>query len=285
MNKLKRVSFAAVGRELHIDIPLSNVALDYRPHEMIADMLCPVVPTPNISGQIPTFSRKDRLTTEDDHRAPGTAARSIHRTVGSDSFLCKNRALNFPVNIEDRYNADPIYVQKLFNNAVEYLKGKLMLNWERRIALQVNSTSNVGSSSAVSSAWSDSTDGNSDPLGDLNTALDNVQDTTGVRPNRITFGLTSWRLVRRHNNVRNLVFGTNNGGGYVSRQQIADLLEVEQVLVGEAYRDANAEGLSESITKLWDNNVLVSYSPQSPSTDVRFGRLLIGKSRVFLNTK
>jgi len=263
MNKLKRVHFAAVGRELHIDVPLSNVAIDHRPQEMIADMLCPIVDVPNISGQIPIFNVADQRRIEKDYRAPGTPARRIVRNVSSDSFLCVNHALATGVNIEDLNNADPIYVQKLFNGGAQFLKGQLMLNYENRVALQVNSTSNVGSSAAVSSAWTDYT--NSDPLSDLNTAIDNVQDTTGVRPNRLTFGITAWRNCRRNDNVRNLIYGTNNGGGYISREQIAQVLEVEQVLVGGAYKNTAAEGQDESLSKVWNNNVLVSYSPQNPS--------------------
>lgn len=263
MNKLKKAYFAAIGKEIHIDVPLSNVAIDHRPQEMIADLLCPIVGTPNISGQIPIFNVADKRRTENDHRAPGTEARRIHRNVSSDSFLCINHALMTDVPIESLNNADPIYVQKLFNGGAEYLKDILMLNWEVRVANQVNSTSNVGSSAAVSSSWTDLS--NSDPLTDMNTVIDNVQDTTGVRPNRVTFGLTAWRNFRRNNTVRNLIFGTNNGGGYVSRQQVADLLEIEHVLVGGAYQNTAAEGQSESLSKVWNNNVLVSYAPNNPS--------------------
>lgn len=262
-NKLKLAHFAAVGREIHIDVPLSNVAIDHRPQDMIADLICPIVDVPNITGQIPVFTVADQRRIENDYRAPGTQARKIYRNVSSDSFVCKNHALMTDVTIEDLNNADPIYVQKLFNGGAMFLKGQLMLNWENRVATQVNNTSNVGSSAAVASAWTDYA--NSDPLSDLNTAIDNIQDTTGVRPNRATFGLTAWRHARRNDNVRNLLYGTNNGGGYVSRQQMAEVLEVEQVLVGGAYKNTAGEGLDESLSKVWDNNVLVSFSPMNPS--------------------
>ena len=151
----KTVYFAAVGREVHVDVPLSNVALDYsQSGKYIAPMIAPVVEVPNLSGSIPSFSRRDRVSITDDNRAPGTEANKIRREVGSDSFYCLPRALKTGVNLEDRKNADPIYVQKLYNGAAEFVADKLMLNWENRIASQVTSGSNVGSYSAVSSAWS-----------------------------------------------------------------------------------------------------------------------------------
>lgn len=260
----KTVYFAAVGREVHVDVPLSNVALDYsQSGKYIAPMIAPVVEVPNLSGVIPSFSRRDRLSTVDDARAPGTEARVIRREVGSDSFYCLNRALKTRVNLEDMKNADPIYVQKLYNGAAEFVTDKLMLNWENRIASQVTSGSNVGSYSAVASSWTDGA--NADPLANVLTAIDNVQDLTGYRPNKVTFGDKAWRLFKRSTVVRNLIFGTNNGGGYPSTQQVAALLDVEQVEVGAAYKDTANRAQSESLSQIWGNNVLVSYSPPSPS--------------------
>jgi hypothetical protein len=239
------------------------VALDYRPEGMIADMIAPIVPTPNISGSIPEFSRGDLLRIDETARAPGTAANEVERDVSSLSFYCNNYALSHGVNIEDKFNADPIYVQKLFNGAAEFLKTKLSMDWERRLALQVTSTTNVGSSAAVTSAWTDYT--NSDPLTDMNTAIDVVLDTNGLRPNNIVFGEMAWRNLRRNDTVRNLINGTNNGGGYVSTAEVAQLLEVENIHVGRAYQNTAAEGQTEALSQIWNDEVLVYYAPPSPS--------------------
>lgn len=258
-----RAHFAAVGRELHIDVPLSNVAIDYQPQELIAPRFAPVVPVPNLTGIIPTFSRRDRVATVDDLRAPGTEANIIRREVGSDSFVCKGRALKDKVTLEDRNNADPIYVQKLYNGSVEFTTGRLLLNWEVRLANQVTSGSNVGSYSAVASSWSDHT--NSNPLNDVYTAIDNVKDRTGVRPNKVTFGEFAWRHFHRNDTVRNLIFGTNNGGGYPTEAQAAALLGVDEIMIGGAYKDTANREQTESLKQVWHDNVIVSYVPPSPS--------------------
>jgi len=260
----KRVYFAAVGREVHVDVPLSNVAIDYQNQPMfIAPNLAPIVEVPNLTGSIPEFSRRDRMATADDRRAPGTEANIVRREVSSDSFVCLNYALKQAVTLEDMKNADPIYVQKLYNGAAEFLTGKLMLNWENRVASKVTSGSNVGSYSAVSSAWTDYT--NSDPLNDVLTRIDQVQDLTGTKPNKVVFGDKAWRNFRRNTTVRNLIFGTNNGGGYASEMQVADLLGVDEVMVGGAYKDTANRQQSESLVQIWGDNVLVHYAPPSPS--------------------
>ena len=185
--------------------------------------------------------------------------------MGSDTYFCDNYALKQGVTIENRENADPMYRQKLYNNAAEYVTGKILGGWENRVALQVNSTSNVGSSSAVTSSWNDLS--NSDPLGNLNTAIDNVYDATGYRPNRLIFGEAAWRNIRKHSAVRNLIHGLNNGGGYASIEQVKALLEIDHLLVGGMFKNTGAEAQATVLSRIWTDNVLAYYAPDNPSID------------------
>lgn len=257
--------FGATAENLHIDQLLTQIALDYRPEGLIADMIFPQVTVQKQSDLYTIFSRADKLRVEDDKRAPGTEANKITQSVSSDTFFCKNYALKYPVTIEDKANSDPIFVQKLINGRVEFLQDKLGLGWEARIAALVTNTSNVGSSAAVASGWTDYT--NADVLGDLQNAIDNVKDSTGLSPNSIVFGESAWRNARRNAAIRNLINGNNNGGGYANREQIRDLLEVENILVGGAYKNAGNEAQAESLTQVWGDNVLVYYSSNRPATD------------------
>jgi len=175
---------AATGRALHIDVALSNMAMGYRPDGMIADMLFPTVTVGKQSNVYYEFSRADRLRRENTVRAPGTEAKRVTEDVSSATYFARNYALKGSVPIEDKANADPIMLANLLNGKAQYVLDKLLLDQEIRVALLVTSGSNVGSYSAVGSAW----DGTGDPLGNMNTAIDNVRYSNGVRPNRIVFG-------------------------------------------------------------------------------------------------
>jgi len=260
-----KAKFDASGRDVHIDVPLSNVAIDYRPDGFIADMIAPIVPVAKQSDMIPEFNRDDAYRIENTDRAPGTHAKKVTRDVSTHTYFCKNYALMKDVTIEDRMNADPIYAQKLYNNAATYVTGKLLLDWENRVATQVTNTSNVGSSSAVSSSWTDYS--NSDPLTDIWAAIDNVQDSNGLKPNRIVFGDKAWRNFRRNTNVLNKIFGTNNGGGYASIPQVSNLLDIPNIMVGGAYKNTANPSQSESLTQIWDDNVIIYFAPSNPSID------------------
>ena len=259
-----KIHFGAVGRDLYLDLPLTNVVMDYRPEGMIADMIAPIVDVPKQSGAIIEWSQADLLRVEDDTRAPGTAAKRITVGVSSQTYFANNYALQAGVTLEDRFNADPAYASKMFEGRATRLKDKLMLNWENRIGTQVFSASNVGSSAAVTSIW---TGAGADPLADLNVAIDNVYYATGYRPNRALFGPKAWNAFRRHSTVRNLIFGTNNGGGYPSAQRVADLLELDSVLVGGALKNNTEENIAKSLVPIWGPSVLLYYAPSAPSID------------------
>lgn len=261
---MKRVMMGARGRDLYLDVPLTNVVIGYRPENLIADMIFPIIDVPKQSGSIIEFSQADALRREDTKRAPGTEAKRVTRSVSSITYYCNNYALSDGVTIEDRANADAIYAQRMFNGRATYLVDKLALDWELRVALQVNSTSNVGSSAAVSSVWTGS---GADPLADINTAIDNVMYSTGYRPNRVVMGIKAWDAFRRHSIVRNLLYGTNNGGGYANAADVAKLLEVDQVNVGGAFYNTAEENITKSLSTVWANNCLVYYANPQPSQD------------------
>jgi len=254
---------SATGRDLHIDQVLSQMAMGYRPSGFIADMIFPTVNVLKQSDLYMVYNRGDRMRIEDTTRAPGTMARRVTEDTGSATYFAKNYALAAAAVLEDKANADPMMLAQLVNGKATYILDKLLLDWERRVALMVTSGSNVGSSSAVTSAWN----GAGNPLGNINTALDNVYGANGVRPNRIVMGVNAWKSFRRDSTVRGLIFGSNNGGGYPNTAQAAALLDVDQILIGGAFQNTAQEGQTESLASIWNDQVLAYVAPSTPSVD------------------
>lgn len=260
----------ATGRDIHIDVPLTNVALNYRPQGMIADIVAPVVPVPKQSNMYPVWNQADIFRVEDDNRAPGDEALKIYRSVSSDTFFCKNYALKTPLTLEDMENADEAYIQTLREGRTMFLLDKLGLGWEKRIALLCTSGSNVYSYTATASAWNVPA-GGGDPVGNVMTKINMIQDMSGYRPNKIIFGGQAWRSFRIHDAVTKYFWGTAGGSGQsrmVSRQQAAQLFEVDDILVGEAYYNTAGPQLSMALASLWADHVWVGYVAPRPSIEV-----------------
>lgn len=257
------------GRDVHIDVPLSNVAIAYRPEGMIADQIAPIVPVPKQSDAYYVWNQADAFRAEDDKRAPGTEANVMARNMSSGTFYCLNYALKERTPYEDLRNADASFVFLSRQARAEAVKDKLMLNMEYRVAMQCTSGSNVGSYSTVASAWTTFTTGNSDPIANINTAINNVEDSTGYRPNSMIIGSYAWRLLRQHADMILRTFGyqTTGGGRVVTINHVKSLFELDRVLVGGAYYNTADEGQTMSLSQLWHDNVLVYYAPMTPRID------------------
>ena len=254
------------GRGVHIDQHLSNMAINYRPAGFIADQIFPVVMVPKQSDKYVIFEQADLFRQENTKRARGAEANKIHSRVSSAGFYAENYALKADVTLEDRLNADPIFLNQFEEGRIRRVQDALLLDWEIRQATTMGSA-NVGTFAAVASAWTDYTAGNTDPLGDVWTMVDNVETATGYRPNHVLFGGTAWRHFRRHANVIDKASSPTGpnvsaGGHYPRRQQVEAMLEMK-VIVGNAWKNTAAEGIAQSLSSVWGANVWVYYAPEN----------------------
>jgi len=256
------------GRDVHIDVPLSNVAIAYRPEGFIADQLFPIVSVKKQSDGYYVWDIADAYRRENALRAPGTEANVIERSVSSGTYFAKNYALKDRIPYEDIENADAGFIFVERGSRAEFIKDKLYLDWEYRVASTMTSGSNVGSYSAVASAWSDRA--NAAPVSDINTAIQVVEDMTGMRPNSIAFGRYAWRQFRESDQVIGRLFGDGTNGKdarVVNQAMVKSLFEVERVLIGGGYINSADEGQTETLAQIWNDNVVVYYAPLTPRKD------------------
>jgi len=271
--KWKAHQIFSVEGQVHIDTLLSNFALNYLDlqDQAIAPMFMPVLPVPFKSGGYPIWNQADLWRLEDDFRAEGTEANQIGYRVTSGQYYCRNFALKDRTVIEAMNNADPaIALMMRDQSKAQAIMNKLLLGMEVRVSSLVFTTGNVGSSAAVASAWNASTSGNSNPVGDLNTAIDNVQNATGYRPNMFVMGVNAWKAARRHGDIVTKSTNPNYlaGGNYPNVLQVAQLFEVDAIFVGGAQINTAQPGAAYSGTRVWGSQALVCFNQLQPSINV-----------------
>lgn len=254
--------------DLHLSQLLTQFAMGYQPMGIIADKLFPIVRVAKQTDVYAVFSAQEALTIESTIRAMGTEARKITRSIGSGTYYAKNYAMKTEITLEDQVNMDAGYAAQIIGGRTNYLLNKLYLDWDLRVANLVNSTSNVGSSAAPSSSWA----GAGNPLGNLWSAIDNARYSTGYRPNQMAFGPKAWDSFSRDITVRNLIFGVNNGGGYPSLDQVANVFQIQKALLSGAFQSTSNEAQASNIQTIWGDNVLVAFVTPSPTLeDPTFG--------------
>lgn len=260
------------GRVIHVDKHLSNVALNYRPVGFVGEDVFPIINVEKRTDMIKTYNQSDLFRINNTLRAPGAEANKVSRQVGSESYAVQNYALKESTTLEDRINADPVFVRDMDQGKVFFLTDQLKLDWDRRLALQITSSSNVGTAANVASAWAASgvPDANARPLNDIWLKMDQVQDATAYRPNRALFSGEAWRNFKRHPQVIDKVNATALTGAAMDATlaQAAIILDVEKVIVAEGYYNSADEGISISLARVWHDSVLLYYNQPRPSIDL-----------------
>lgn len=249
----------STGRDLHIDVPLSNVVVGRRPEGFIADDLLPVTMVTKQSNifykyrHLEWFRDQDRDLTL---RAPGTEAKKVHITVTSDTYFAPNFALGTDWPVEDEVNADEV-LQWAESQAL-HLTDKLLLDYERRIALLAVTTLSVGTTSTIASVWSDPT--NSTPFFDLNDKLENFRQRTGKSANTLIIPEQVASKLRGNTQIRDILFGDR--GGLASAEQLASLFpSVTKVLIPASQVNTAAEAPVQggTLANVWGDNVYLAH--------------------------
>lgn len=256
-------------RDVHIDRPLTNVAIAYRPEGFIADMIAPVVPVPHRSDGYYVWNSAEAYRRDNAYRAPGTEARRITRSVASDTFYCHNYALKDQIPFEDIRDADEGFVFTERQVRAESIKDKLYMDKEYRVATKLTDSTYVGSYSATASAWN-VPGGSGRPILDVKTAIEDVENRTGQKVNSVVFGLNAWRSFKYHESVQNYLYGSAGAGGdgrTVALDQVKKIFDLERALVGGAYINSAQEGQAQSLASLWADYVLLYFAPTGPRKD------------------
>jgi len=262
-------AYDATGRDLHIDAPLSNILINYRPAGSIVDQVFPIVPVGQQSDLFYKYEQSDLWRIPDTVRAPLTAAKMVDLNVSSDTYFARNYALATGVSVEDMANADAIL--NLRQNKGQLITDLLALDWENRVATLVVNTSNVATFTTLNSGqWSDTITGNSHPVEEIDGHIEEFRSRTGYRPTHFIVGWKAWRHLRRHQDIRGLIFpqvANQIGPGVPNLKQFADLFDIPNVMVGGTFRNTAAEGLSQSLSEIWGPHLVMYYSPGRPSKE------------------
>ena len=244
----------STGRDLHVDVPLSNVVVGRRPEGFIADQLLPVTPVSKQSDIYYKYNHGHNRRHEVNlsARAPGTLAKKVHTSVTSDTYFAPNYALATDWPVEDEVNADEVLAWA--ESSAILVSDRLQVDYELRIADLAVTSANVQTVTAINTAWSNTT--GSRPLDDMTTEVENFRQNTGMRPNIAIIPEQVMTFLRRNDQLRDILFGDK--GGLVDETQLAKLIGVGRILVPAAqvntFGETETENGSWSLADAWGSH-------------------------------
>lgn len=154
--------------------------------------------------------------------------------------------------------------------SIEWLTDLILLDREKRAAAKVFNADSFSEANKVSATgagqWSHA---DSNPL----LAIENALNVPINRPNIGVFGNEVWSVLRQHPKIVKAVHGNSGDSGLVTRRQFADLFELEDIYVGQAWVNAAAKGQSVSTTRVWGKHAAFLHRNRlaGPQRGITFG--------------
>ncbi len=245
------------------------IAIAYRNKKSIADMVLPRVPVGKQSFKYLKHDLAEGFTipeTKVGRKSAPTEA-SFSATEQTESVV--DFALDDKIPQGDINDAPDNFDPQ--THSTESLTNLITLDREVRVAgLVFDPTVYVAGQKKVlsgSSQWNDYAA--SDPLTEIMNAL----DVPIMRPNSMTIGRKAFTRLAMHPIIVKAVHGNSGDSGIASRQQLADLLELDEIHVGEGWVNTARKGQPANLVRVWGNHVSLTYidSAARPESGATFG--------------
>lgn len=237
-----------------LDPALTAIAIAYRNARMIADEVLPRVPVGVQSFKYMKHDLREGFTVPDTKVGRKSAPNRVEFSATEETSSTEDHGLDSSVPQADIDNAPANY--NPLGRAVEQTTNLIELDRESRCSSAVfNNASYAAGNKVTLSGTSQWSDGASNPIPVITDALDAVV----MRPNIGVLGRRTSTWLRRHPKVVKAYNGTTGDDGMVPMQFLADLLELEAILVGEARLNIARPGQAASLVRAWGPHAAFIY--------------------------
>lgn len=250
--------------EVVFDELLSGVSVQYQPAQggYLADMVGPPVPVKLESASYWKYDMS-RFDVPYSKRAPRSEYNRVEWSTTRDSYAAEEYGLEIPIDDRERDNAvGPLDLEV---DSTEIVTDMVLNNREKRWADLVLSTSVITQNDTLTGGeqWDDYTSGASDPIGAAAVARQTIYAATGYRPNTLLLGNNAYEALLQHPSIMERIQFSERA--IVTRQLLATLFQVDEVLVGGVLRRTSNAGATDVLADVWGNDALFFYKEMRPS--------------------
>lgn len=237
---------------------LTAVAIAYRNRKMIADEVLPRVTVGSQEFKYTKTSVAQAFTQADDTVGRKSQPNQVSWSEDDETASTVDHALDDPIPQADIDNAPA--GQDPRKKSVEFVTNLIELNREVRTASLVFNAASYGANNKTTlsgtSQWSAFDDSN--PVDAILGALDSMI----MRGNIFVLGRAVATKLFTHPKLCKAVFGNNTDAGIVTRRQLAELFELDAVLVGEGWVNTAKRGQAVSMQRVWGKHAALMYRDQ-----------------------
>lgn len=255
-------------RPFPTDPRLTGIAIAYRNAELVADRVLPRVPVGKKEFRWLKFDRAERMTVPETLVGRKSLPNEVDFTASEEASFVHDRGLDDVVPNDDISEAGGTGYDPL-GEAVEGLAELIHLDREIRVAAKVMNPAAYPAANqvTVTEKWDDP---DSNPVVQINEQLDGLF----VRPNVLVMPVPVWNKLRAHPRVIAGITLSGKTDGQATREQLAQLLEVNEIIVGQGWKNSAKPGQTPTIVRVWGGEAVLAFyrNPQAtPRRGVTFG--------------
>jgi hypothetical protein len=245
---------------VHVDAVLTNVSVAYLQDQGVfaSQVAFPVITVPKKSDTYYTYTKNDWFRDEAQQRADATESAGSGYNLGTSTYNCDVYAFHKDIGNQTRSNADSVL--DVDSEATKFVTQRMLLRQEIQWVTDYFTTSVWDTDITPSNKWSDYV--NSDPIEDIETGKEAIYSVTGYEANVLIVGYQVWRKLKRHPDFREQIKYTSRSN--ITPQMVADMLEVDRVVVAKALKATNTEGETEAYAFTHGKHALLCHAAPSP---------------------
>jgi hypothetical protein len=260
----------ALAAPFFYDVTQTAIAIGYQNEEFIADQVLPRVST-GISAKYSwrKYRLEEQITIPDTQIGRTSDANEVEYGYDEIESSTEDYALQTPIpqsdidNARERRQPDPVGIANEMNMEM------IRLDREKRVAdLVFNPAIYVPGQKVTLSG----TDQWSDPTSEPIEAIIQAMDIPFRRPNIMVIGREGFTALRTHPKIVSAVQANDGQSGIVTADAIARLFELEKIVVGTSWYNANGTRASVSAARLWGKHcALIRQRPVQLPYTMTFG--------------
>lgn len=261
------------GSDRHVSTPLTAISIAYAQDaaDFVARRVFPVVQSKKQYDRFYVFDRADLQRVMMAKRAPSTESQGVDFRLSNSPFSCDVFSLHKDIDEQDRSNADEVF--NLDAEATEFLTQQALLREEydfsqRYLVTGVwgNELAGVASGATPGTSFLQWNDGSSTPIEDIRGAKTTIKRETGIKANKLVITEPVWNQLVDHPSIIDRVkYGAGpSTPAIVQRQALAQLLELDEIMVMGGVINSAAEGQAISSDFIGGKSALLVHTPSKP---------------------
>lgn len=252
---------------VHVDSLMTQMSVRFTNPDYIGELIAPAMPVDKESNIYAFYDERGNLAFPSNVAGSRGELAEVNQNIdiSSNTYKCLPLGLIGKVTPREIANAD-VPLDPLVDELLLVAEGNA---WNREVsdAAFYENSSNYASANvtAINAGEEYDSVGGGDPNKQIQDAVIRVFRTRGATRKIMAMNINTFTVLSRHPAIRDLFKYTN--AGFATRQMLAQYFNVDELLVGEAWKDSANSGQTASYGRIWGDSIIIV--AQNPGGGVR----------------